>query len=66
MTTTTHRGNLTTRNVSGKWLKVVMNAKDTNAMIARIEKATGEKFPVTYTYQTRAEANAVITAGNQI
>ena len=62
--TPTYRGLVTTVNVAGKWQNVVMNAKDTTAMIARIEKATGETFPVTSEYVTRKRVNEVIAAGN--
>ncbi len=60
----TYRGLVTTVNVAGKWQNVVMNAKDTRGMIARIEKATGETFPVSSEYVTRKTVNETIAAGN--
>ena len=62
----TYRGTVTTVTVPEKFKGLVFRAKDSKAMIARIEKAYRVKFPRVTTYQTLAEANRVIREGNQI
>ena len=62
----TYRGTVTHYHVPEEHKGLVFRAKDSKAMIERIEKAYGITIPRTTSYQTLTEANRVIREGNQI
>ena len=60
----TYNGYVKTTTVPARFIRTVSEAKNTNEMIARLERAHGVKFETSNEYITLATTNAVIRKGN--